>query len=133
MSAVPVLVPVARPTRPHLRLVPDLHPTSFPVPVAGAPTAKSATRLRLTRRGVVAIGTVLAAMTALCGVLVAHAIAPAPAGPASVVVQSGQTLSEVAHNALPQLPVQEAVVRVQLANDLNSLQVSAGQTLLIPR
>lgn len=124
MSAVPVLVPVERPVRPRLRLVPGL-------PIASSTGA--APRLRLTRRGVLAIGTVLTAMTVLCGVLVVHAVAPAPAGPTSVVVQSGQTLSEVAHDALPQLPVQEAVVRVQLANDLNSLQVSAGQTLLIPR
>lgn len=129
MSAVPVLVPVSRPTRPQLRLVPEL-PADVASPViAGDPV----TRLRLTRRGVLAIAVIVVAVAIACGLLIAHAVAPAPLGPTSVVVQSGQTLSEVAHHALPQLPVQEAVVRVQLANDLNSLQVSAGQTLLIPR
>lgn len=127
MSAVPVLVPVVRSSRPDLRLVPDL--PEAPEQAAVGPTA----RLRLTRRGYLTIGVIVIAVTAVCGMLIAHAVAPAPTGPASVVVQSGQTLSEVAHHALPQLPVQEAVVRVQLANDLNSLQVSAGQTLLIPR
>lgn len=126
MSAVPVLVPVARPSRPDLRLVPDL-------PDTPARAVQPAARLRLTRRGYLAVGLIVVALTAACGVLIAHAAAPAPTGPTSVVVQSGQTLSEVAHHALPQLPVQEAVTRVQLANDLNSLQVSAGQTLLIPR
>ncbi|KYH43918.1 LysM peptidoglycan-binding domain-containing protein [Branchiibius sp. NY16-3462-2] len=128
MSAVPVLVPVDRPSRPQLRLVPDL-PTAPPAPR----TVRPAAPLRLTRRGMVAIGAIALTVTVLCGLLVAHAVAPAASGPDSVVVQSGQTLSEVAHRALPQLPVREAVVRVQLANDLNSLQVSAGQTLLIPR
>ncbi|PWJ24697.1 hypothetical protein ATK17_0797 [Branchiibius hedensis] len=127
MSAVPVLVPVARPARrPDLRLVPDL-------PASPTGVARPAAHLRLTRRGYLAIGVIVVAVTVACGMLIAHAVAPAPTGPSSVVVQSGQTLSEVAHHALPQLPVQEAVVRVQLANDLNSLQVSAGQTLLIPR
>lgn len=128
MSAVPVLVPAVRPSRPQLRLVPQL-----PSSAVTAPAIEPPARLRLTRRGVFAIGIVVAAVTAACGLLIAHAIAPAPTGPNSVVVQSGQTLSEVAHRELPQLPVQEAVVRVQLANDLNSVQISAGQTLLIPR
>lgn len=130
MSAVPVLVPVSRPVhpaRPNLRLVPDLPTTPTAHDVAPA------VGLRLTRRGWLAIGVIVLAVTALCGLLIARAVAPAPTGPTSVVVKSGQTLSEVAHRALPQLPVQEAVVRVQLANGLNSLQVSAGQTLLIPR
>ena len=50
-----------------------------------------------------------------------------------LVVQPGQTLSEVAHQAYPQLPVAEAVVRLQLANDLNTLHVHPGQSLTAPR
>jgi LysM repeat protein len=47
-------------------------------------------------------------------------------------VQSGQTLSEIAATQLPDLPVAEAVAQIQLANDLASDQVHAGQTLRIP-
>jgi len=47
-------------------------------------------------------------------------------------VSAGQTLSEVAAVQLPSLPIPEAVARIQLANDLSSSQVHAGQSLLIP-
>ena len=47
-------------------------------------------------------------------------------------VQSGQTLSEVAAAQLPQLPLADAVARIQVANDLAGSDVHAGQTLLIP-
>ena len=46
--------------------------------------------------------------------------------------QLGQTLSEVAAEQLPDLPLAEGVARLQLANHLSSTQVHAGQTLLIP-
>ena len=51
----------------------------------------------------------------------------------SVTVRAGQTLSDVAHEALPSWPVDQAVARIQVLNDLNSLQVNAGQTLQVPR
>jgi hypothetical protein len=38
----------------------------------------------------------------------------------------------VAARELPQLPVADAVARIQVANDLASAQVHAGQSLLIP-
>ena len=50
----------------------------------------------------------------------------------STTVRSGQTLSEVAATQLPGLPVADAVARIQVANDLASDQVHAGQILLIP-
>lgn len=53
--------------------------------------------------------------------------------PASdVVVQPGQTLSEIAAVELPALSISEGVTRIQLANDLVSGQVTAGQVLVIP-
>lgn len=109
-------------TRRHLHLVPT-----------GQDVRVRRGSLRLTRRGRLAI--TLSAVITIAGLLViagsAFAATPAPAD--TVVVQSGQSLSDVAHQALPQLPVREAVARVQWANELNSMQVSAGQSLRIPR
>jgi LysM repeat protein len=51
----------------------------------------------------------------------------------STTVQSGQTLSEIAVRELPQLSMAEAVVQLQVANDLTGSNVHAGQTLLIPK
>ncbi|EBM0725498.1 LysM peptidoglycan-binding domain-containing protein, partial [Salmonella enterica subsp. enterica serovar Senftenberg] len=50
----------------------------------------------------------------------------------ATTVESGQTLSEVAATQLPQLPLADAVARIQVANDLAGNDVHAGQTLLIP-
>ena len=51
---------------------------------------------------------------------------------AATTVSAGQTLSEVAAAQLPGLPINEGVARIQLANGLNTSQVHAGQSLLIP-
>jgi hypothetical protein len=47
-------------------------------------------------------------------------------------VRSGQTLSEVAVEQLPSLPISQAVTQIQIVNDLDSLHVHAGQLLRIP-
>ena len=47
-------------------------------------------------------------------------------------VQPGDTLSQLALTYLPELPVDRAIVQIQLANELNSLQVMAGTELEIP-
>jgi hypothetical protein len=49
-----------------------------------------------------------------------------------VVVRPGQTLSEIAATQLPELPLDRAIVAVQRENQMNTLQVQAGQTLVIP-
>ena len=51
----------------------------------------------------------------------------------STTVGAGQTLSEIATQQLPQLPMAEAVAQLQIANDLTGSDIHAGQTLLIPR
>ena len=111
-------------TRPQLRLV----PTGDAVDCLPAP------RLRLTRRGRLSITmTVLGLLT-----WVAFLLAPGPSVPAltidhAVTVSAGQTLSEIADTQLPKLPVSQAIVQIQLANNLSSTDVHAGQSLLIPR
>lgn len=87
--------------------------------------------LVITRRGRLA-----ATLSVMTAVVVALLLGLSVMGPASagtqVVVQPGQTLSEVAAAELPHLSVDQAIVEVQLANRMNTLQVEAGQTLLIP-
>lgn len=48
------------------------------------------------------------------------------------IVRPGQTLSQVAREQLPQLPVADAVARLQRLNRLTAPEVSAGQSLAIP-
>lgn len=109
--------------RPWLRLVPT-GPS-----VAG----RRRSGLVLTRRGRLALCVLV--MVAAVSVLTvgAQAFASGAAPVSTVTVSAGQTLSDVAHEALPSWPVGEAVARIQVLNDLNSLQVNAGQTLQIPR
>ncbi|PID96074.1 MAG: peptidoglycan-binding protein [Actinomycetales bacterium] len=118
--------------RPELRLVP--------------PVADSAT-VRLTRRGrfvvLVMVGLLIAGVVVGVGAGVRDGrgtAGSAPGGGAGVVtgsqrvvvVAAGQTLSEIAVTELPALPMTEAVVRIQLANDMNSTHVRAGQRVVIP-
>ena len=49
-----------------------------------------------------------------------------------VVVQAGQTLSEIAVRELPDLPMGTAGAEIQIANKLNTSHVHAGQQLVIP-
>ena len=93
--------------------------------------ADSATRL--TRRGrlVMAVAAT-AAVVFLAMVLAASVDAAPPEIDHATTVQAGQTLSEVAAVQLPSLPIPDAVARIQLVNGLNSSQVHAGQSLLIP-
>lgn len=100
---------------------------------AGVGVRVEAAGLRLTARGRRALA-VLAVIALLIG---AGAAARAWAGTPSptvhtVTVRDGETLSGVAHRAYPSMPVSDAVTKVALANDLNGLQVTAGQQLRLP-
>lgn len=55
---------------------------------------------------------------------------PAPLG--SVEVRPGQTLSEIARAEMPGVLNAEAVAQIQLANNLATSHVTAGQVLVIP-
>ncbi len=131
MTAVPAwggAPEVQKPCRRHLHSVPtgdDVMP----------PSTHASTRMRLTRRGRLAITLSVLCALLLGGFAVARAMAapvedvPAP----TVTVQPGDSLSQVAHEAMPGLPVREAIARIQVENRMNSLQVQAGQVLRIPR
>lgn len=111
-----------RPRRRHLTLVSD-ELVSDPAPIR--PT------VRLTVRGRRAV-LVLVAALALLGAMTVTALASGSSGQESVTVRSGQTLSDIAREQLPQLPVGTAVAHLQMANQLNSNDVSAGQRLVVP-
>ena len=110
----------SRTARPQLRLV-------GPAERAVVPT------MQLTRRGRLFITlVVLAAAMALAVGVASSVSATGPQIDHATTVFAGQTLSEVAAAQLPGLPINDAVARIQLANDLNTSQVHAGQRLLIP-
>ena len=119
LAPAPARMP-SRTTRPQLRLV-------------GPGERASVPSVRLTRRGRLLITlTVTAAALTLAVLLATSVSAAAPEIDHATTVFAGQTLSEVAAAQLPGLAIDEAVAQIQLANGLNTLQVHAGQSLLIP-
>jgi LysM repeat protein len=124
LNATPARVP-ARPTRPRLVLV----------PTGEAVVAPAKGPLRLTRAGRLTITLALTALllgAALLALVTTAGATTAPHADHAVTVVEGQTLSEVAVRELPGLPVAEAVAQLQLANNLPSAQVHAGQVLVVP-
>jgi LysM domain-containing protein len=124
LTPAPARAP-GRPSRPRLVLV----PTGDAIP------APAAAPLRITRAGRLAVTlAVAAALVALAVTLWGggDAAAGRPAADHATTVQAGQTLSQVAVEQLPGLPIAEAVAQIVLANNLPSTQVHAGQTLVIP-
>jgi hypothetical protein len=121
VAPAPVRMPV-RPVRPQLVSV----PTGEDVAI------RPAAPLRLTRAGRLAITVTVVVVAVFLAISLTSGGASATAIDHSTTVQAGQTLSEVAAAQLPQLPVNEAVARIQVANDLAGSDVHAGQTLLIP-
>jgi len=90
--------------------------------------------VRLTRRGRIVITLVAALAVAALAVALANSVdAAAPQIAHATTVSAGQTLSGVASAQLPGLPIADAVARIQLVNGLNTSQVHAGQSLLIPQ
>jgi len=146
----PVRMP-PRTARPRLRLVgpDDRGPEHWIDPKRWAETdevvgpfegdcGQTSVALRLTRRGrlfmTLMVTLTLAALAVVLATSVDAAALPmdAPQIRYSTTVSAGQTLSEVAATHLPSLPIHEGVARIQLANGLNTSQVHAGQSLLIP-
>ena len=124
----PVRMP-SRTTRAHLRLVGPDERGRCEVPV----WQPAGSAIRFTRRGRLVMAVAAsAAVLALAMVLAASVDAAAPEIDHATTVLAGQTLSEVAAVQLPSLPIPDAVARIQLVNGLNSSQVHAGQSLLIP-
>lgn len=117
----PIGVPAARPVR-------SRHLVS--VPTGAAAPERSRGALRVTRRGRLAMTTAGLAVATVAGAGFAFG-GPASAGP-EVTVGQGQTLTSIARAEMSDVPTGEAVMQIQLANDLSSSHVHVGQTLTIP-
>ena len=108
--------------RPHLVLVPT-----------GRDAARAAQPpLRLTRFGRLVVALLVAAVVSLLAVGLAGQLASASGEPRIVTVTAGQTLSGIAARELPQLPVTDGVVELQVANSLSTTEIHVGQQLVIP-
>ena len=108
------------PRRPHLVVLP------------GGAGRSPAGPVRVTRRGRLALlglALAIAAVVGLMGMRGAGAAEPLP----TVTVAPGQTLSEVALAELPEMSISEGILAIQIANQMSTAQVSAGQQLVIPR
>jgi hypothetical protein len=58
--------------------------------------------------------------------------APVPPRLAVIQVQTGETLQQVAHRVAPDSPVGQVVERIRELNQLDSVALQAGQTLIAP-
>lgn len=101
---------------------------------AARPARPEAGRLRITRRGRLAVTGAVTLLLALVVATLAAAALSAGATPTeSYLVQPGETLSQIAAVELPELPLDRAMTQIQLTNEMGSLHVQAGQRLEIPR
>jgi LysM repeat protein len=98
----------------------------------GAGAAAADGGLRITRRGRLLLLLLAAAVVVATAVLPGLRAGAAEPGH-TVTVQSGQTLSEIAAAELPGMSISQGIVAIQLANELSTAQVGAGQELVIPR
>ncbi len=108
------------PRRPHLVVLPG-----------GAARPADLAPVRITRRGrlaLLSLALALVAVVSVAGMGGAGAAEPLP----TVTVTPGQTLSEIALAELPQLGLSQAILAIQVANQLSTAQISAGQQLVIP-
>ena len=108
------------PKRPHLVLV-----------QGGARITADAGGVRLTRRGRLALFLLVLAVVAVTS-LTGLRGAGASESLRAVTVAPGETLSQIAVAELPTLSMDQAIVAIQIANNLSTAQVSAGQQLVIP-
>ena len=105
--------------RPHLVVLPG---------GAGQPAAP----VRITRRGRLALLALVLAIVAVVGLMGMRGAGAAEPLP-TVTIAPGQTLSEVALAELPEMSISEGILAIQIANQMSTAQVSAGQQLVIPR
>lgn len=140
------LAPVASP--PSLKAVPPAERPEVPTsPLGQRPRhavrtpAAPARRLRLTRRGRLAVAVSATAVTVLLGLTVVPAVASgvasafsaAPTTSTTVVVQPGQSLWQIAQAAAPAGDTASMVARIADANGITGAdQLRPGQRLEVP-
>lgn len=117
------------PGRPRLVLVPT---GAAAVRAAERARASELPPMRLTAFGRLVVSMLAATILALLLSAFAGSLASATGEAKEITVRAGQTLSGIAAEYLPELPIQEGVVELQLLNGLSSSHVHAGQTLRVP-
>jgi hypothetical protein len=139
IQASPVVRPGIRPAdtrrRPHAG-----RPGGAPMRYRGTGVLMSRASHR--RRPITPVTTVLlalvaAAITVWLGLVaqfggVVGESATVPGRLAVVQVQMGETLQQVAHRVAPDAPVGQVVERIRELNQLDSVALDAGQTLIAP-
>ena len=134
---------VVRPVRPRpdVRSRPRAHrPSGAALPRRGTGVLMSRASHRrrpITPATTVVLALLAAGITVWLGLVaelggVTGGDAPVPARLAVVQVQTGETLQQVAHRVAPSSPVSQVVERIQELNQLDSVALEAGQTLIAP-
>ena len=100
------------------------------VPTGDAVPAMAKGGLRLTRRGRLSLTIATVALASVTGVGVAFG-GSAPTTE-RVVVEPGQTLTSIAEAEMDGVATRQAITQIQMANELATSHVHAGQTLVIP-
>jgi LysM domain len=139
IQAAPVVRPGIRPAGTRRRQQSDRP--------AGAPLRYRATGVLMSRashrrRPITPVTTVVLALTAAAitvwlGLVaqlggVTGSTAPVPDQLAVIRVQTGETLQHVAQRVAPDAPVGQVVERIRELNQLESVALDAGQTLIAP-
>lgn len=134
-AALPVRRVQVQPYRPAVR------PNIAPLPYRGVGAARSqavharrpvSTGVTVTLAGIAALITLW--LGSLAHFSAARTAAPAvsPDQLAVVQVQAGETLQHLAGRVAPDAPVDKVVTRIRELNNLESVAVDAGQTLIAP-
>jgi len=103
----------------------------------GVMMSRASHRRPITPVKTVVLALVAAAITVWLGLVaqfggVTGGTAAVPAQLAVVQVQAGETLQQVAQRVAPGAPVGQVVDRIRELNELDSVAVDAGQTLIAP-
>ena len=117
--------------RPHLVLVPTGRDAVRAARAARAARAQQPP-LRLTAFGRLVVGLLIVALVTALAIGLAGQLASAAGQARTITVEWGQTLSGIAARELPDLPISQGVVELQIANALSTTQIHAGQRLVIP-
>jgi LysM domain len=138
IQATPVLRPVNRPAGARRRS-PSRRPGGAPVRYRNSGVLVSRASHR--RRPITPVTTVLLAVVA-AGITVWLGLvaqfggvvgeAPVPDRLAVVQVQTGETLQQVAGRVAPDAPVSQVIDRIRELNQLDTVAIHAGQTLIAP-
>lgn len=132
MTMSPATIPAGRA---GARMRQSRHLALVPASPVAAVESQSVT-LRLTRRGRLAVTTMVASALVLGGAVGAQqamAESQATARPTqTLTVEPGQSLWSIAVAAVPDADPRDVILDIQRLNDLSTSQLVAGQALVVP-